>query len=172
MNVQNNDVSVDFTVRLPPNVHFIGRTVNGSVHADSLDDIEAHTVNGDVHISSKGDATAHTVNGSITASLGKMVPQRPLEFQTVNGGITLELSASAGAEVRAETVATSRRISRSPFAGHSATEYRRYHWKGWTRVDTQNCQWEDAASAKYSVKRAPGFCNRIYDQNQQFGKGI
>ena len=36
MNVQNNDVTVRFTVRVPAGVAFVGRTVNGEVEATRL----------------------------------------------------------------------------------------------------------------------------------------
>jgi len=68
MNVNNNDVSVDFSVRVPAGVKFIGRTVNGA----------------------------------ISASLASL--KKPAEFNTVNGGITLELPAKTGAELDARTV--------------------------------------------------------------------
>ena len=51
MNSLNNDVNIDFTVRLPKGVRFVGRTVNGQVEAKSLEaDTEGHTVNGNVRL--------------------------------------------------------------------------------------------------------------------------
>jgi Toastrack DUF4097 len=101
--VVNNDVSVDFTVRVPSNVKFVGRTVNGLVEAKSLQaDAEAHTVNGDVVLSTAGTAQGDTVNGSIRASLGKI--NSALKFSTVNGGITVDVPSGAGARVHAQTV--------------------------------------------------------------------
>jgi len=105
MSVHNNDVRVEFTVRVPPGVNFVGRTVNGEVEAASLSgDVEAYTVNGRVRISTTGFARANTVNGSITASLGKGNWTHPLAFQTVNGSIRLDLPPAAGAQLRAATV--------------------------------------------------------------------
>lgn len=105
MNTRNNDVKVDFTVRIPSGVHFTGRTVNGEIEAASLNgNVEAYTVNGKVRISTAGSAQAHTVNGSITASIGAPSPDKPLAFHTVNGGITVDLPASASARVDAATV--------------------------------------------------------------------
>jgi DUF4097 and DUF4098 domain-containing protein YvlB len=99
----NNDVSVDFTVRVPSGVRFVARTVNGLVEAKALDaDTEAHTVNGDVVLSTARAAQGETVNGSITATLGKIPSE--LKFSTVNGGITLEVPHSASANVHAKTV--------------------------------------------------------------------
>jgi hypothetical protein len=99
----NNDVSVDFTVRVPKGVRFLARTVNGLVEANSLDAYtEAHTVNGNLRLSTAGTAQGETVNGSIVASVGRIT--EPLKFSTVNGGITLEMPRGTGAEVHANTV--------------------------------------------------------------------
>jgi hypothetical protein len=105
MNVQDNDVDVSFTVRVPAGVRFVGRTVNGSIEADGLrGDVDAHTVNGGVRLSTAGRAEAETVNGSITAAVGQADGTEPLSFKTVNGSIALDLPAGASAEVRAATV--------------------------------------------------------------------
>jgi hypothetical protein len=105
MNVSNNDVRVEFTVRVPAGVQFIGRTVNGEIEAASLaGDVEAHTVNGKIRISTTGWAEGNTVNGSIIARMGQASGPRPLEFQTVNGGIDLELPSTVNATLHASTV--------------------------------------------------------------------
>jgi len=105
MNTQDNDVVVDFTVRVPAGVRFVGRTVNGAIDAANLGgDVEANTVNGSIHVATSGYAQASTVNGSITASLGRAQWTDALEFHTVNGAITVELPASVSTEVRASTV--------------------------------------------------------------------
>ncbi len=105
MNTHDNDVVVDFTVRVPAGVQFVGRTVNGGIDAANLGgDIEASTVNGSIHVATSGYAQATTVNGSIVASLGRAAWSDALEFSTVNGGITLDLPANLSAEVRAKTV--------------------------------------------------------------------
>ena len=100
----NNDVVVNFEVKVPPGVLFEGRTVNGEVEADDLGArVEARTVNGSIRISTSGYAEAGTVNGSITASMGSADWKEPLDFATVNGSITLDLPAATSAEVRAAT---------------------------------------------------------------------
>src|SRR5881409_2479929 len=61
MSTHDNDVAVDFTVRVPAGVRFVGRTVNGSVEAAHLaSDVEANTVNGGIRISTSGFAQAGT----------------------------------------------------------------------------------------------------------------
>ena len=102
---RNNDVEVDFEVRVPRGVLFTGRTVNGSVRATGLGaDVSAHTVNGSVRVSTTGLAQARTVNGSITVSMGRANWNETLEFETVNGAITLELPDELNADVSASTV--------------------------------------------------------------------
>jgi hypothetical protein len=105
MNVGRNDVNVDFVVRLPEGVRFVGRTVNGSVVGDSLkSDVMLRTVNGRISLSTTGEGDAQTVNGSIEASLGGLAGSGRLEFKTVNGRINLRLPADASANLHAETV--------------------------------------------------------------------
>lgn len=44
-----NDLRVDFLVRVPKGLRFLGRTVNGAISTQLFDqDVEAHTVRGDV----------------------------------------------------------------------------------------------------------------------------
>ncbi len=105
MNVKNNDVSVDFVVRVPAGVHFIGRTVNGDVEAFGLEgDVKAYTVNGGVDITTTGLAHASTVNGSITVSMGRADWQGSMDFSTVNGSVTLEFPGDLDCEVSVSTV--------------------------------------------------------------------
>jgi DUF4097 and DUF4098 domain-containing protein YvlB len=102
---RNNDVEVEFVVKVPAGVRFVGRTVNGGVNAEGLQaDAEAYTVNGGISIATTGVATATTVNGSIVAKMGRADWKDDLEFNTVNGGVTLTLPANAGADLSAETV--------------------------------------------------------------------
>ena len=105
MSTRKNDVKVEFTVRVPEGVRFVGRTVNGSVEAEGLAaDAEVYSVNGGVRVTSSGLARAETVNGSITAAMGRADWSGPLEMKTVNGTITVELPASTNARVEASTV--------------------------------------------------------------------
>jgi DUF4097 and DUF4098 domain-containing protein YvlB len=101
----NNDVEVDFTIKLPAGIAFDGSTVNGDVDADGLGaDAWASTVNGSVNVSAAGHVEASTVNGSIRASMGRADWTGDASFTTVNGGITLTLPAGVSTEVRASTV--------------------------------------------------------------------
>jgi hypothetical protein len=103
-NVQNNDVTVHFTVHVPAGVQFIGKTVNGQVEATRLNgDVVLDTVNGSITFSTTGVARAKTVNGSIRGEMGRADWNDRLEMSTVNGGITLTLPATLSTEVRAST---------------------------------------------------------------------
>ena len=105
MNVRNNDVSVDFTVRVPAGSGLVARTVNGAVQASGLRGrVEAHTVNGSVKLFTEGAAEAETVNGSIDAALGRTDWKDAASFHTVNGSITLALPREASTAVEARTV--------------------------------------------------------------------
>jgi hypothetical protein len=103
--VKKNDVKVDFTVRVPSGVHFVGKTVNGGVSATNLGaNAEGITVNGDVELSCAGTAKAKTVNGSITAVMYDWDNESDLSFTTVNGSVTVELPADVSADVAASCV--------------------------------------------------------------------
>ena len=101
---RNSDVRVDFAVRVPAGVSFVGKTVNGEIKAASLaGNVFTHTVNGSIQISTSGYAQAKTVNGSIIASLGNSNWPDAIEFKTINGGITLDLPAALSTKISAET---------------------------------------------------------------------
>ena len=105
MNTRNNDVSVEFTVLVPAGVRLVARTVNGNVEAVSLaSDIEARTVNGKIDLRTSGRAAAKTVNGSIEARFGASSGSDAIEFETVNGSITLGLPHATDADLEARTV--------------------------------------------------------------------
>jgi len=104
-NNNNNDVQVTWTIRVPEGVKFTGRTVNGDVVARRLTaESEVHTVNGDITVETTSWATGSTVNGSIDARMGRTDWKGDVEFETVNGGITIDLPAGADLEVDASTV--------------------------------------------------------------------
>jgi hypothetical protein len=102
--VHNNDVQVNFTVRVPAGVEFVGRTINGEINATSLNgNVDTHTVNGSINISTTGFAQAKTVNGEINARLGDANWTDAVEFKTVNGGISLDLPQTLSTTLDADT---------------------------------------------------------------------
>ena len=103
--VRNNDVSVDFTVRVPAQVNFVGKNVNGGISATSLSgNVVAKTVNGGIKISTTGFAEAASVNGAISARFNDANWTRSLSFKTVNGEINLDLPANLSTSVDAQTM--------------------------------------------------------------------
>ena len=105
MNTQDNDVEVNFTVKVPRGVRLEATTVNGSIRATDLTgDAELHTVNGGIDVTTSGLVEAQTVNGDIEARIGRADWSGRLEFSTVNGGITLTAPASLATDVEASTV--------------------------------------------------------------------
>lgn len=100
-----NNVSVHFDVRVPANIRFEGKSVNGDVTATGLvADAEVATVNGNVEVSTSGVAEASSVNGNVRATLGRSDWNGPVEFSSVNGTVTVTLPSNASADVRASTV--------------------------------------------------------------------
>jgi len=105
MNNDNNDVTVDFEVRVPRGVAFTGRSVNGAVRASGLTaDAELTTVNGSVRVETTGLARASTVNGNVDVRMGRTNWSEELDFSTVNGSITVEMPGAVDADVEASMV--------------------------------------------------------------------
>jgi DUF4097 and DUF4098 domain-containing protein YvlB len=105
MESHDNDVRVEWTVRLPDGVALDAHTVNGDVTVRDVGGaVYATTVNGDVDVTTKGSVEAKTVNGSIHAAMGRADWQGTTSFTTVNGSITLEVPDPFNADVSASTV--------------------------------------------------------------------
>ncbi|MEK6612164.1 MAG: DUF4097 family beta strand repeat-containing protein [Gemmatimonadota bacterium] len=100
-----NDVSVEFTVRLPKGVKMDASTVNGGLTIEGATaQVKARTVNGGIEaLSTSGPVSARTVNGGIRVRAGT-IGDGPVEYETVNGSITLELPQGLDADVEMRTV--------------------------------------------------------------------
>ncbi|MCG6988898.1 MAG: DUF4097 domain-containing protein [Gemmatimonadetes bacterium] len=100
----NIRVSVDYTVKLPAGVDFVGKTVSGDVDArDVRSDVSGSTVSGDVTISTTGKAWGSTVSGDLDVEMGSL-DWKDLSFKTVSGDITLRLPSTFAAAVDFESV--------------------------------------------------------------------
>jgi hypothetical protein len=101
---RDNDVSVEFTVRVPAYARVEANTINGDIRiAEVAGTVRSKTVNGDIEArSTKGRVYANTVNGSITVS--GHLDESGVEYSTVNGSISIELPADANASVDLSTV--------------------------------------------------------------------
>lgn len=103
---RRNDVNVTFTVRLPRGVRIDVATVNGQVNIrDAGAEVVARTVNGGIDVAtSNGPVSAKTVNGGIDVRMGQLDERSAMEFETVNGSISIELPAAFNGEIDMSTV--------------------------------------------------------------------
>lgn len=102
--IRDNDVTVDFTVQVPPGARLVAHNVNGSIGAEDMQGpVEATTVNGGIDVVSTHRVTAATVNGSIDVTMGPLAWSEPLEYTTTNGSVLLRLPAGAGARLEASS---------------------------------------------------------------------
>ncbi|HEX2166532.1 MAG TPA: DUF4097 family beta strand repeat-containing protein [Longimicrobiales bacterium] len=103
--VQNNDVTVEWEVRVPRGVNLVARTVNGGVEAMGLTgNVVARTINGRIEVATSGVAQAFTVNGSIDATLGSSDWTDEIAFRTTNGSVVVGFTGDLNARVDAATV--------------------------------------------------------------------
>ncbi len=105
LNVYDNDVKVEFTVRVPAGVRLVARNVSGDVSAEGLRGyVDARSVSGNVRFTTTAYGEASTVSGEIFASLGSARWNGDLDFHTVSGNITLELPERASTDVKVQTL--------------------------------------------------------------------
>jgi hypothetical protein len=103
---RDNDVAVDFEVRLPKGVNIGAWSVNGEVSVDgATGEVEAGSVNGSVDATSAGGPVqASSVNGSVHARMGRLTGTDDLDFSTVNGSVIAEFSEDIDANIELSTV--------------------------------------------------------------------
>lgn len=103
---RDNEVWVEFQVRVPKGVKVGAHSVNGEVRVQDVDaEVEAESVNGSVTVSTlSGPVNASTVNGSVRASMGKFDLNSDLRFSSVNGTVIAEFADDINAEVELSTV--------------------------------------------------------------------
>ena len=102
---RNNDVAVDFEVRVPKGVKVGVNSVNGGVSVDgATSEVRASTVNGRVSAASTGGpVNASTVNGDIDVRMREL-GTGDLEYSTVNGSIEIEVPSNLDADLDMRTV--------------------------------------------------------------------
>lgn len=103
---RENEVWVEFRVRVPQGVKVGAHSVNGEVRVDGVAaEVDAQSVNGSVVVSTlSGPVNASTVNGSVRASMGKFDLNSDLRFSSVNGTVVAEFANDINAEVELSTV--------------------------------------------------------------------
>jgi len=103
---RNNDVVVDFQVRVPKGVKVSVETVNGAVSVTgATSEVTASTVNGELDITTTGGpVNASNVNGNVRARMGRVDSDGNLKFETVNGSVIVEFTGDFGGDVDLATV--------------------------------------------------------------------
>jgi DUF4097 and DUF4098 domain-containing protein YvlB len=103
---RDNDVVVDFEVRLPKGVNVGAWSVNGEVNVDgATGEVEAGSVNGSVDAtSSGGPVQASSVNGTVHARMGRIGNTEDLNFSSVNGNVIAEFEQDIDAQIELSTV--------------------------------------------------------------------
>lgn len=103
---RNNDVAVDFEVKVPKGVNVGAWSVNGEVSVDgATGEVEAGSVNGSVDASSSGGPVqASSVNGTVHARMGKIGGNEDLDFSSVNGNVIAEFGEDIDAQIELSTV--------------------------------------------------------------------
>ena len=101
----DDDVSLDITVRVPDGVKVDVSSVNGGLDiAGATAEVEAHTVNGGIDArSSGGPVNASTVNGEIDVRMGA-IGTGNLDFSTTNGSISVTVPDGLNADITMRTV--------------------------------------------------------------------
>lgn len=101
----NDDVTLELTVRVPDGVRIDVSSVNGGLEiSGATAEVEAHTVNGGIEaVSSGGPVNASTVNGEIDVRMGA-IGNGNLDFSTTNGSITVTVPDGLNADVTMRTV--------------------------------------------------------------------
>ena len=102
----DNDVGVQFTVRVPRGVRIRATTVTGAVRvAGATAPVIAGTVDGAVDAETmKGPVQAFSVNGSVHATVRGFGDTGAVKLMTMKGSVTLELPARLDATVSANTI--------------------------------------------------------------------
>jgi hypothetical protein len=101
----DDDVSLEITVRVPDGVKIDVSSVNGGLDiTGATAEVEAHTVNGGIEArSTGGPVNASTVNGEIDVRMGA-IGSGNLDFSTTNGSITVTVPDGLNADITMRTV--------------------------------------------------------------------
>ena len=102
LSANNNDVHVDFTVKVPQGVQLAALTVNGDIQATSLTaHADARTLNGNITISTARSAQASTLHGSISAVIGTTLWTGVQTFDAGLGNVDVQIPSDANVDVQA-----------------------------------------------------------------------
>jgi hypothetical protein len=103
---RDDDVAVDFEVRVPRGVKVGAWSVNGGVSVDgATSEVQAGSVNGNVDATSTGGPVeGSTVNGNVHARMGRLGNAEDLSFSSVNGNVVAEFGEDVDANIELSTV--------------------------------------------------------------------
>jgi hypothetical protein len=105
----SNNMSTHYELKLPRELGRVDiKTINGNINVSEITaQIAVSATNGQIRLSDvTGLASARAVNGNIEAELAQ-VPDRPMEFRSVNGNIELRFNSDSNANLIAGTTAGS-----------------------------------------------------------------
>jgi len=103
---RENNVSVDFSVRVPRGVRVAVHTINGDVNVeDAAAEVDAESVNGNVTVTSaSGPVNARTTNGHVRATMGKFDSRSDMSFSTTNGSVVAYFTGDIDADLELVSV--------------------------------------------------------------------
>ena len=105
LTLNNSDIRVDYSLKVPAGVKLVAKTVNGQLTAGlPASAIVANAVNGRITVSTRMPVTANLVNGTILASFEGEDWSDTRGLHTVNGSIDVELPETIDADVKASTL--------------------------------------------------------------------
>lgn len=94
----NNDVEVDFMVRVPPGRTLEAGVIGGELTALGIEnEVVLKTIGGNIVISTTEIAEASTFGGNITVTIGSTDPGRNLVFNTLSGNVMVTVPAAVNA---------------------------------------------------------------------------
>ena len=104
MAVRGRPVSVEYRLRVPSGLHVSVKTEHGGIGLHDIDGtVVASTTNGGIRGTNvSGAVSAHIVNGGIVMDVRRAAG--PIELESVNGSIRLDIPADLNADLEARAV--------------------------------------------------------------------
>lgn len=117
-NVFDDDVQVHFTVRVPPHVHLVLKTVNGTICGAGLaNTIIASNVVGDIELATSAWVEAASISGDVALTMGRTDWQGDLDVRSTSGKVAVVLPDAAATSVDVETLSNARISSDTSVTG-------------------------------------------------------
>lgn len=103
----DNPATVEYTLTVPRKAVLESiEMVNGSIDIDGVEGtVKATSING--RVNARGlinEVRLSTINGQLTATFNQLDETKPIQLNSVNGGVTLVIPSNANASIRASTV--------------------------------------------------------------------